>query len=138
MSKTTKITRRKERPQQPGVICTLIPVLHKNFLLESHLEVFAADREEDSSDESSKDEGSQYNYEFKTFCTFTVFVVLKSTFVRLIRVRSKLQPNLAHSAHSMNSELVIFVLEDSQGTSWFESATERKPCQYVRARICVA
>ena len=92
-------------------------------------------------DESSKDEGSQYNYEFKTFCTFTVFVVLKSTFVRLVttcRVRSKLQPNLAHSAHSMNSELVIFVLEDSQGTSWFESAIERKPCQYVRARICVA
>ena len=43
MSKTTKITRRKERPQQPGAICTLI--LHKNFLLESHLEVFAADRE---------------------------------------------------------------------------------------------
>ena len=137
MSKTTKITRRKKRPQQPGAICTLI--LHKNFLLESHLEVFAADREEDSSDESSKDEGSQYNYEFKTFCTFTVFVVLKSTFVRLVtRVRSKLQPNLTHSAHSMDSELVIFILEDSQGTSWFESATERKPCQYVRARICVA
>jgi len=93
MSKTTKITRRKERPQQPGAICTLI--LHKNFLLESHLEVFAADREEDSSDESSKDEGSQYNYEFKTFCTFTVFVVLKSTFVRLVttcRVRSNFSP----------------------------------------------
>jgi fucose permease len=84
MSKTTKITRRKERPLQPGAICTLI--LHKNFLLESHLEVFAADREEDSSDESSKDEVSQYNYEFKTFCTFTVFVVLKSTFVRLVKL----------------------------------------------------
>ena len=119
MSKTTKITRRKERPQQRGAICTLIPVLHKNFLLESHLEVFAADREEDSSDESSKDEGSQYNYEFKTFCTFTVFVVLKSNFVRLITTRYRthvecVQTSAQLIAHSMNSDLVIFVLEDSR------------------------
>ena len=37
-------------------------LLRSVVLLESHLEVFAADREEDSSDESSDDEGSQYNY----------------------------------------------------------------------------
>ena len=34
-------------------------------------------------------------------------------------------------------ELVILVLEDSRGTSWFVSATKREPYRTVRAHICV-